>query len=182
MSVDEKSGIDQPQLSFLISGIAWQDGLLQAYRNYMVVTQSIFLASNVGLFIAQTSFTDIHRKIIFIVPFFATVLLGVATLTQLSGAIRERARSVDWWQRRLLKEEAKNSVRRDFTSFRVAKEHRFRSPELQAHMLSDEELSTLLRTEEPRARKAFEVFVPGFYLVWTLLSISSAVDITRSWF
>lgn len=178
--VQQRTGeLDSSQLSLLASGIAWQDALLQAYRNYMVVTQSIFLASDVGLFIAQTAAVGIQKKLIFSVPFFAVALLGVATLFQLSRAIRERAQSVDWWQRRLLKEEGKNTNRRDFTAFRIAKEHGFRSPELPVHMLSDDELSTLLRSGEPRARKAFDVFVPGFYFVWLLLTIVCIADIVR---
>ena len=164
------------QASFLLAGVTWQDSLLQAYRNYMVVTQSIFLAVSVVLFGSQTSVSSLTDKLTYAVPFLAIAILGLSTLRFLSGAIKERSKSVDWWQRRLLKHENTYSSKRHFTTFRTAKEHGFKPPEVEADKLSQEDIDTLLRPDTPKARKVFGVFVPGFYFLWVILLVSAGVD------
>ncbi len=163
----------------LLSGIAWQDQLLQSYRNYMVVTQSIFVASDVGLLISQTSKALLADKLFLFVPFAAIVILGVATLTYLGSAILERAKSVDWWQRKLLIAESEMRGPRDFTTFRAAKELAFRLPEMKVDALNEEDLRTLLRSETPKARKVFGVFVPGFMAVWFILFCAAGADLSK---
>lgn len=166
---------ENKQLSFLMAGITWQDSLLQAYRNYMVVTQSIFIAVGIVLFNSQASAETINYKIPFAIP-FGVIVVGLLTLNFLSGAIIERAKSVDWWQKRLLKYEHLNLTNRHFITFRTAKEHSFKPPELEAETLTQEDIDTLLRPDKPKARKVFGLFVPGFYFLWFIMIMSAIID------
>jgi hypothetical protein len=161
--------------AFLLQGVAWQDSLLQAYRNYMVVTQSIFLAAAVVLFNAVISATAVSTKVIFAVPFLGVSSLGIVTLRYLGIALTERATAVDWWQRRLLQHEAALSTGRHFTVLRVAKEHGFMPPGLEAHALTEEDLRTLMRPNTPRVRRVFGLFIPGFYVLWFSLLLICAL-------
>ena len=167
---------EKDQASFLIAGITWQDSLLQAYRNYMVVTQSIFIAVGIVLFNSQASADTINDKIPFAFPFTVIAVIGLLTLNFLSGAIIERAKSVDWWQKRLLKYERSNLMNKHFITFRAAKEHSFKPPEVDAINLTEENIETLLRPDKPKARKVFGFFVPGFYFLWFILILSSIID------
>lgn len=162
--------------SFLLSGISWQDSLLQAYRNYMVVTQSVFIAAGIVLLNSQISETEIIRKTTFFIPFIVVSIIGLLTLNFLRGALNERAKSVDWWQKRLLKYEKSHSKIRHFTTFRTAKEHSFKSPEIEAEVLSQEDIDSLLRPDKPKARIVFGLFIPGFFILWIILIISSIID------
>lgn len=164
------------QASFLMSGITWQETLLQAYRNYMVITQSIFLAVSFVLFNANISANTVSEKLMYFIPFLIICALGLSTLRFLTKAVVERSKAVDWWQRRLLKHESTYSSNRHFSTFRVAKEHQFTPPLVEAHSLNEEEIEGLLRIETPRARKVFGVFVPGFYILWAVLAIISAIN------
>lgn len=155
--------------SFLLSGVTWQDSLLQAYRNYMVVSQSIFIAVSIVLFSSQFSASTAQNKLVFVIPFFMISFLGLATLKFLTNAIAERAKSVDWWQKRLLRHEVSYSINRHYSTFCVVKEHKFSPPNVEAHSLTDEEIEKLLRIETPKARRVFGWFVPGFYLLWVVL-------------
>ena len=161
--------------SFLMSGIAWQESLLQSYRNYMVVTQSIFIAVAILLFNSQFNSDKLQEKTIFFITFIAISILGVTTLTFLSKAIKQRSESVDWWQKRLLKHEMSYINSRHLSTFNIAKEHQFKPPLVEAHILDEAEIEALQRIETPKARKVFGVFVPGFYLLWGLLIAISMI-------
>jgi hypothetical protein len=154
---------------FLGTCLAWQESLLQSYRNYLLVTQSIFLAVNVGLLSAQASANTTAEKLVFGLPFITIAIIGMATLAFLSGAVRERAKAVDWWQRRILRHEKSHSGFRSFTTYRVAKEHGFKAPAVEAQALEEDEIDRLLRLETPKARKVFGIFVPGFAVLWIVL-------------
>ncbi len=146
----------------------------------MVVTQSIFLAAAIVLFNAVVSAPAVFTKVIFGVPFISVSVLGIVTLRYLDVALTERAIAVDWWQRRLLQHEAGLETGRHFIVFRVAKEHGFRPPTVEAHTLTEEDLTTLMRPNTPRVRRVFDVFIPGFYVLWfSLLAISAIALLGR---
>lgn len=168
------------RVAVLLAGISWQDSLLQAYRNYLLFTQSIFLAVSIGLLTAQVSGHGMQTKIVFLAPNLAVGVLAIATLAILRRAIIDRAMAVDWWQRRLLRCEQASSSNRDFTTYRVRKEHGFSGPEVEARDISDDQISTLLRPEKPKARQAFGIFVPGFSVLWVVIVICLFVDVSTS--
>lgn len=157
------------EASFLLEGVAWQDSLLQAYRNYMVVTQSIFLTAAIVLLNSSVTSLDTERKLTFAIPFVGVSLLGLLTLRYLSIALVERANAVDWWQRRLLQHEMQLKSGRHFTTFRTAKEHGFVPPDVEAHALTDEDVRTLMRPGIPKVRRVFGFFIPGFYTLWIIM-------------
>jgi hypothetical protein len=162
--------------TFLLTGLAWQESLLQSYRNYLLGTQSIFMAVNVGLLSAQANSTDLVSKTLFFLPFLVITFVAYRTLILLPQAVSERATSVDWWQKRLLRFEKAEDETRHFTTYRVAKEHEFNEPTIEARQLSEEQINSLLRPRQPRARKVFDVFVPGFQVLWATLLGSACVD------
>jgi len=154
---------------FIATCLAWQESLLQSYRNYLLITQSIFLAVDVGLLGAQVSARTADEKLVFGLPFFTIAILGLVTLGYLRSAVVERAKAVDWWQRRLLRHEKTLPQFRSFTTYRLAKEYGFQAPTIEAHAIEEAEIERLLRVETPKARKVFGVFVPGFAVLWFVL-------------
>ncbi len=165
------------QVSVIIAGLAWQESLLQAYRNYLLVTQSIFLAVNVGLLSAQISAESLFEKLTFGMPFTIIFFLGISTLSILNRATIERAKAVDWWQRRLLKVENDSANDQHFLSFRIAKEHEFQPPEVEAYQLDAPQIESLLRAERPKVRRVFDLFVPGFATIWCVLFLCAALNL-----
>ena len=163
--------------NFILAAAAWQDTLLQAYRGYLLFTQAIFLAVSVGLLTAQVSSQNYIGKLVFFVPNFSVAVLAVVTLTILHKAIIDRSKSVDWWQRSLLRWEKGSDDSRYFTTFRIRKEHSFLGPEIVANQLSNDQIESLLRPEKPKARQVFGIFMPGFLILWIIVGGCAGFDL-----
>ena len=112
----------------------------------------------------------------FLVPSVVITAIGFWTLVLLGRAVAERAKSVDWWQKRLLRFEKDDDSVLHFATFRLAKEHSFQEPEIQATQLTEDQIARLLRPGTPKARQVFGVFVPGFKLLWATISACSVAN------
>ena len=168
-----------PLHEFFVAGAAWQESLLQAYRGYLLVTQSILLAISLGFLASQISIQDTASKLFLFVPNTVVIVIAFTTLLVLSSAVNDRTKSVDWWQKRLLKYEQEFGGGLHFTSFRVQKEHGFKVPEIEAEQLTSDQIESLLRPDKPKARKAFGIFVPGFAFVWMIMAVCAILDLLR---
>ncbi len=173
------------QVNYIISATMWQDSLLQAYRNYLLIMQSIFLALAVGVFSVQTNSKG-WEAYACSAMLFLIIIVGVWVLRISSTALVERSKAVDWWQKRLLAFENDISFEKHFIHFRVAKKYEFDSSTHSDFQLKQEDIDSVLRFEKPRARTLFTMFIFGAYLSWLFLFLAGLfrlkLEIVNSYF
>lgn len=162
--------------SLILAGIQWQESLLQAYRNYLLLTQSIFIAVFVILLFLQKESTNLLEKLLFCVPSIVIFVIGIFTLYCFYVAISERTKAVDWWQKRLLRRDNIEEGFKHFVTFRISKAHSFNEPTIEAHKLDESQIENLLRPGKPKARIVFKTLVLGFVVTWLTLLASSIFD------
>jgi len=161
-----------------MAGLSWQEMLLQAYRNYLLVTQSIFLALTAGLLAAQASVQTYQEKLGFYIPGLAITIIGLATLAYLWKAEGQRRRTVDWWQKALLRHELQDSAIRHFSAFKVAMSKDFRGVEVKTPSITEVQINNLLRPKHSKPRVAFTIFEGSFAILWIILSISAVMNLS----
>lgn len=163
------------EANYIMAGAIWQDQLLQSYRNYLLITQSIFLAVAVAL-ISVYDDTLKNTKVIYLCAFLLTVFLGIWVLYELSSALKERKKAVDWWQQELISFEKNNPNFRYFTNFRLAIEHKFSSLNVRIEQLDEEQKQTL-RSPYGNAptRKVFNILVWLIVVAWCVVLVGGIV-------
>lgn len=131
---NSKHEADYEKLSYILSMITWQEGLLQTYRNYLLITQSLLLAINLAFITTQISKDSIGLTLMCCVLIITVSVGALSLLRTLNSALLERSKSVDWWQKELTKVDPFH-----FKEFRIAKGKKF--PE------ADSSEPTILRNE-----------------------------------
>ena len=97
--------VDYGLLSYLLSGAAVNDALLQSYRAHHLTFQAIFLAIGTGLVIAAISFDGLTETVLAVVLLAFFTVVSIFTLIRIRRVILDRGLIVDSWQRELLQAE-----------------------------------------------------------------------------
>lgn len=164
-------------LHYLIEGATLNDYLLQSYRNFHLILQSIFLAIGTGLFIAILSFNEIQKSTIASIILFALFLISFFILIKMYKIIIARGKDVNFWHRKIIGEEQNLSPdKRYFTKFKIHQRlRRSNTNDLQKLFLSekkveDHDINHLVEKGLGHTRKILDkwLFV-GLGIIWLLL-------------
>lgn len=158
--------IAQSEASFLMSGLIWQENVLQSYRIYLIVSQSVLLTIGTFLFGFQIFAETGMGRSLFGSTFILSALIALLTSLLLGRAISERRASVDWWQRRLLEYEDFHTSTRHFTSYRKQKNSKYNKMDDEQLLMNKNEIESLFRPGTPKARIFLKAFVVGVFTIW----------------
>ncbi|MDZ7847384.1 MAG: hypothetical protein U5L96_11770 [Owenweeksia sp.] len=108
------------KLESLWQGAQYQDNLLQAYRSYHLITQSILIAIGSGLSVAIISTGDFTEFLTTYVLLFLITGLGIYLLYKLRKLISARAEDVDYFHNQIIDfEQSLDKQDRTLTAFKV---------------------------------------------------------------
>ena len=158
-------------LNFLIQNLRHQDNLLQSYRTYYFITQSVLLLGGLYLATSFVNFPKLSTGLIFLVA--SVLALFIHRL--LMAAIRHRKIDVGFWQKAILEKELKLSNEQQlYTHFKSAQQERS-NPE---KVGSDNRL--LENAKIQSSRKSIDRLIPlAFFVFWLSLIIAG---IASYWF
>ena len=164
-------------LDYLLGGAELNDSLLQAYRNFHLTLQSIFVAIGAGLSVAVLAFNELIRSTLATLILVVLGIISIYTLIQMHKIIIARGKDVSFWHRKLIKaEQDLPPDRRYFTQFKIdQKLRRSKANHLQKLFLSkktitDEEIDLLVERGLGHTRKILDkwLFI-GIGIIWLLL-------------
>ncbi len=135
----------QDSTEFILNGAILQDTLLQSYRSFHLILQSIFVAVGAGLSIAILSFEKPIQAYLALIILLAIFLLSIYLLLRMRTIIVERGNDVNYWHRELIKvERSRTADERLFTRFKIHQQARRRDVQhLEKLFLSDTKISDL---------------------------------------
>ena len=116
-------------ISYLLTGAAWQETLLQSYRSLHITIQSILLAIGIGLTVASLTISTYPSDSLLII-IIACILTCVAGLQIYStqkfrGVVSARGADINWWHKEIIRKENDcDSKSRFFTKFKIHQQAR----------------------------------------------------------
>jgi hypothetical protein len=163
-----------------LDAVVWQDGLLQAYRSFHLVLQSIFSAVGVGLTTAVISFDNpLKARLTFLVLSIVGAV-SLAMLFRLRRVIQARAEDVYYWQQELIRAEFASNSERYFSRFKVAqilKDHSDLKLDglVSANNLTEEQIRQLVEHSHTNMREVLDrTYTWAIVLLWLAFFIASA--------
>ena len=164
-------------LDYLFEGAELNDSLLQAYRNFHLTLQSIFVAIGAGLSVAVLVFDEPIRSTLATLILVVLGIISIFILILMHRIIRARGNDVSFWHRKLIRaEQDLPPDRRYFTQFKIYQRlHRAEANHLQELFLTerkipDEEIDLLVERGLGHTRKILDkwLFI-GIGIIWLLL-------------
>lgn len=170
-------------LDYLLEGAELNDSLLQAYRNFHLTLQSIFIAIGAGLLVAILAFNEPIRSTLATLILVILGIISIYILIHMRKIIIARGKDVNFWHRKIIRaEQDLPPDRRYFTQFKIhQKLHRSDADHLQKLFLStgirrinDNDIDLLVERGLGHTRKILDkwLFV-GIGIIWLLLFIIS---------
>lgn len=108
-------------MRFLLTGVAWQDSLLQSYRSISLSIQAVLIAVGSILLGASAITSSGWAAVLLFVQLIAVFILAWLAFRTMTGVILARGGDVTWWQERLREAEEKafpEGERGPFTAFK----------------------------------------------------------------
>ncbi len=170
-----------------LDAMAWQDALLQSYRNLQLVLQSILVAVGAGLTTAVLGFSDEHRVRIAAVLLWAIAITAIWVMSRLRGVVRARAQAVNYWQKEVIRAEYSDGGPRYFSRFRVwliqqAEPHPSIRSLIDSDALTEDQVALLLEHGGARIRKVVDDSLYWAVIaLWILFLAASLVVVTNVW-
>ncbi len=173
----ESKNIDYLNNLYTESGI--QDNLLQSYRNFHLVMQSIFIAIGTGISIMLITTNELKSFILMLIIHISVAFLAVYSLVKIRKVIIARGKDVDYWHNKIIEAEKKlESHNKYFTRFKIyQKFHRknIDDEEFKRIEIKEEFLSSLTEKGKGHTRKVldnnlFYVFI-FIWLIFIFISI-----------
>jgi len=164
-------------LDYLLEGAELNDSLLQAYRNFHLTLQSIFVAIGAGLSLAVLAFDELIQFTLATLILVVLAMISIYILIQMHRIIIARGKDVSFWHRKLIRaEQDLPPDRRYFTQFKINQRlHRADANYIQELFLterkiSDEEIDLLIERGLGHTRKILDkwLFI-GIGIIWLLL-------------
>ncbi|MCK4476381.1 MAG: hypothetical protein KAU16_06605 [Methanophagales archaeon] len=107
-------------LDYLLEGAELNDSLLQAYRNFHLTLQSIFVAIGAGLSLAVLAFDEIIQFTLATLILVVLAMISIYILIKMHKIIIARGEDVSFWHRKLIRaEQDLPPDRRYFTQFKI---------------------------------------------------------------
>lgn len=167
----------QNSTEFILNGAILQDTLLQSYRSFHLILQSIFVAVGAGLSIAILSFERPVQAYLALIILAAIFTLSIYLLLRMRKIIVERGNDVNYWHRELIKaERSHTSIERFFTRFKIHQQARRRDVQhLEQLFLSDQEISDsdidqLIQKGLGHTRRVIDLWLfLGLGIIWLII-------------
>lgn len=180
---------DKPieSLDYLLEGAELNDSLLQAYRNFHLTLQSIFVAIGAGLSLAVLAFDELIQFTMATLILVVLAMISIYILLQMHRIIIARGEDVSFWHRKLIRAEQNlPPERRYFTQFKINQRLRrvdanYQELFLTEKEISDEKIDLLVEKGLGHTRKILDkwLFI-GIGIIWLLLlSISIGYTVYR---
>jgi len=175
------------KLTALWRGASYQDKLLQAYRNFNIATQSLFLLTGAGLTIATLAFGNSDHAWLSYSLLIVITTIGIYFLLKIKKLIESRSEDVNYFQNQIIEYE-KSLPRNEqvLTAFKVYQKFGRTHPNPDEHflnfLLDDSIRKQLIEKEKGHTRQILDRYLFwAFLLLWisfhliALLSFSSSM-------
>lgn len=157
------------KLTFLWRGARDQDNLLQAYRSFHFMLQSVFLAICSGLTVGIVFFGHGFKvQAIYCLLMIFTVI-GIYSLQAMRKLIAARSADVNYYHKLILVAEKElPETDRILTAFKVYQKNKKNSSVYASHGdLTDAERMRLIEKDKGHTRQLLDNYLSyGFYLIW----------------
>lgn len=169
----------QDSTEFILNGAIMQDTLLQSYRSFHLILQSIFVAVGAGLSIAILSFEKPIQAYLALVILVAIFVLGIYLLLRMRKIIVERGNDVNYWHRELIKAERSHiPTERFFTRFKIHQQARRKDVQhleqlfLSDKEISDSEIDQLIQKGLGHTRRVVDIWLfLGLWTIWLIILV-----------
>lgn len=165
------------KIATLWQGASYQDHLLQSYRLFHFILQSVLLAIGSGLFIAILFFDDTAKASYAYVVLLIVTVLAIYLLMNMSRLIKARAEDVDYYHNQLI--ESESTLPREeqvLTAFKVYQKFARTKADSTAFFLQFQ-LTSEVRTQltekgKGHTRKILDHYLfLAFLMLWTCIHL-----------
>lgn len=173
------------KISTLWQGAGYQDNLLQSYRSFHLTTQSIFIATGVGLTIAVVSIDGLEKCFLVYILLSLVSILGLYLLIKMKGLITARGEDVDYYHSEIIEYEKElPENERVLIPFKYYQKYNRQQVAIDSSSqnlrLTDEVINSLIKKGKGHTRSFLDtnLFI-GYYLIWFSFHIVSIITLIR---
>ena len=175
--MQQTSPLSQGNLEYLLQCSIYNDSLLQTYRSFMLMLESVLLAVGTGLCVAVIAIDDLVQSISLAIIIVTLGVLSLYVLRILVNVITARGLDVNHWHRALIRAEQRfPSEVRFFTRFKIyqSQQRSGQRPENDAipleSVLTEEEIHALVSDRLGHTRRIIDRWLPRCIAgVWGVL-------------
>lgn len=174
------------KISTLWQGASYQDNLLQSYRNFHLTTQSILIATGVGLTITVLTFDSLAKQLLVYVILLSISLLGIYLLIKMKRLIVARGEDVDYYHNRIIEyEKGLPKEDRVLTAFKVYQKFNRQKLSVDEYFqnfdLTEEIIDQLTEKGKGHTRQFLDQNLFVWYsLIWLIFNLTSVLIIVFS--